>query len=123
MPKRVKVLEFDKKDLDVSALFYELALSPESHAAGGITRHADGRVVITLDEEDFTKLDLIKQKLGEPKKTEEKETTNLPPPPPEVKLSIEQTANSEGVIECPFCHVKLTLKHQRVDVLDGAAKG
>ncbi len=42
MTKRVKVLEFKVlRNFGISDVFYMLALSPESQAAGGITKHAD----------------------------------------------------------------------------------
>lgn len=130
MERRVKILEFDGKGVDAFSLFYELQLSPESHAAGGITRHADGRLVIALSDVDADKIELIKQKLGEPKKVEEKRITSLPPStsPPVVEFDFENVAKVSE-LECPFCHAKIKLKLkitstrstiEEADILNGA---
>ncbi|MEM3401596.1 MAG: hypothetical protein QXG89_06285 [Nitrososphaerota archaeon] len=110
MSKRVKILEFENVSYDsAESLFYELQLSPESHAAGGITRHADGRLVITLAEVDMNKLELIKQKLGEPKRAGEKQMALPPPQPPIAEFELTEIV-TDREIECPFCRAKLKLK-------------
>ncbi|MEM3066894.1 MAG: hypothetical protein QXI81_06145 [Nitrososphaerota archaeon] len=129
MEKRVKIIKLDEKALSdvgmtMTEIFYMLSLSPESHAAGGITRHANGEVEICLAETDIDKLESIKQILGEPKVVEEKRVTSKPPPPsPTAELELAEVIAS-GEVECPFCHAKLRLKpkaSQKADVQDGSA--
>lgn len=130
--KKVKVLEFENISHECTqSLFYELQLSPESHAMGGITLHADGRLVIALADVDADKVEIIKQKLGEPKKIEEKKITSLPlPPPPIAELELNEIVSSKD-IECPFCHAKLKLKPstkvrsmmEGVEILNGVTQG
>jgi len=119
MRKRITILEFSEEQLidagfDIEALYRNLGLSRSS----SITLHADGRLILSISEDDLSKVDAVKGILGQPKS--EKTVVIRKPEPPPPQPSTEITATSSE-IECPFCRAKLRLKMEKA-VQDGIAE-
>jgi len=120
MRKKVVILEFSEEQLidaglDVEGLYSRLGLSRDS----SITLHADGRLILSISENDLSKVDAVKSMLGRPKdeKTVIIRKPEVPPPQP----SAEITA-TDSEIECPFCRARLRLKSAEEVTQDGAAE-